>query len=265
MEDRVDLWINEDYYGVSSPSIKELINSLANDQITINETDSLYCVKWKNQEGKDVAMQFRKRIEQIIGMDKRELEYHFFTGLNAYQPPETAPFERMNSSLLVPGSVPGIFIKKGETYLLSEMMSDQYWKAGDDDQFELLFDWLYIPESICNLFTNGQHIKNDIVLNMRQKYYTSMEKQYECSLSKLASFMKHENNNIYVGIDKIDSDKITGVVIYENRDYKYNHALFFTAPYTIFEHRTGYIDATIYTYIPTHNVKTLYDQVYENN
>ena len=259
-EDHVDLWIDGNFFRLTSPTIRELINSLVVDQVKINESDSLYQVGWKNRAGKDIALQFRKRIGQVLGMDKRELEYYFFSGLSAYQPPAHVQPELVDASSLVPGNMPDVFVQKGETYLIREMTSNRYWKKTDDDRFDLLFDWTYIPESVSNLFINGPGIENDIIMKMKQRYYTSKTLHYECSLSTLTSFMKDENNHIYVGIDEMGSDKITGVVVYENRDYKYNHALYFSAPYAIFEQRAGYIDATIYTYIPMHNVQTLFDK-----
>jgi hypothetical protein len=258
-EDNVDIQVDGNLYDLSFPTIGKIINSLEANQVSISETDSLCRVSWKDHNGKTIVLQFRKRIEQVLGMNKRELEYHFYANLNAYPQPDTTQPDTTNFSSLLFDSESGIFVKKGETYQIREMISDQYWQKTNDGRFQLLFDRSYIPETISNLFTNGQYIENEIILNLEQRYYTSKTMHYECRINKLASFMKNENNNIYVGIDKVESDKITGVVIYENRDYKYNHALYFSAPYSIFEHRTGYIDATIYTYIPMHNVQNLFD------
>jgi len=74
--------------------------------------------------------------------------------------------------------------------------------------------------------------------------------------------MNAEKNHGYVGIDKINTEDLTGVVIFENQDFMYNHAVYFKCPVSVIEDSRGVIDLTIYTYIPTHNIETIYD-IYE--
>ncbi len=257
-DDKVALFVDGNIFNLSSPSVKSLLSSAPTDEILFGNSDSLYYVGWKNVAGQEIALQFRKRIDLILGMDKRELEYFFFTHLNTYRVPAKAKAESPNSSTLGPSAMPNIFVRKGATYLIPEMMSDQYWRKNKDGSMSLLFDEDYIPESITNLFTGDGNIDTDVKVRVNQRYYTSETQKYECDLSKFCSFMHDEKNIVYVGIDALKDDRVTGVVIYENKDYRYNHGLYFSAPYTVFKDRKGYIDATLYTYIPTHNVQTIY-------
>ena len=259
-EDDVDLQLDGALYNVSFPSIKKLLSSIQPEHLSISKTTSMYAITWKTTDEKELSLAFRKRIGFILGMDKRELETYFLYQLQNNVPIKSEPLSPVLDNVSK-SMMSDIYIEKGATYLIPEMTSDRYWKKGND-AYTLLYDVNHIPESASNLFTGGYAIPNTIQIAIDQRYYTSETQTYTCSLNQFLHFMNAEKNHGYVGIDKINTEDLTGVVIFENQDFMYNHAVYFKCPVSVIEDSRGVIDLTIYTYIPTHNIETIYD-IYE--
>ena len=96
----------------------------------------------------------------------------------------------------------------------------------------------------------------------------SAMERYEISAFNLDHYPKCFCNRcqLYFGVEGVDADgTLSGVVIAVNELENYNHVLTVKVPSSVVGQHVGRIEAYLYPYIPTHNVKALFAKFNTSN
>ncbi|MBP8916629.1 MAG: hypothetical protein KBG70_07795 [Chitinophagales bacterium] len=218
--------------------------------------DSLSWTASWSDDYRSFAFRFPANYDLIIGMDKKEAEDKFEDLLSYYSCNETScdflPVKQEDLSELKSG----IFIKQGKQLFTDKMNSTMYYRK-DSSGIHLLLDRNFPEQSIANMFLAPNGIKDDILIQITQKTYGNNSKRYTVSVAKLLCFLKNDFDT-YFGIEENTSGNLAFTVIFQSRYYNCNHLLHvITTTDSIFS-KEGMLTATLYTYIPNHNIKNLY-------
>lgn len=83
---------------------------------------------------------------------------------------------------------------------------------------------------------------------------------YTEPLAKVMDFYISQGCKLYTGIRKYDKSTIEGVVIAVNTELGYQHLLNFSLQKDLFENPKGQqVKMKVYSYIPIHNVSSMFD------
>lgn len=213
-------------------------------------------------EAFSLSLSFPVDIQLITGMDKKELGTAFCQQLNEMPEVKFQPsplFLDVESATQVRKNM---FKSAGESYLTDAINSSIYFEKGiGTEPYIAVFDAKYPEESTKNLFLSPNHQAGKLQISIRQKGYDNMP-EYTVVLSKLLTFVQDEHET-FVGIEQCSQKKLNFTVIFKSKGHAYHHLLFVeTTPDILFKADRP-LNATLYTYIPTGNVKDLYYNQWE--
>lgn len=208
------------------------------------------------KDGKNVCkMTFPKNIQLISGKNKKEIERDFLKGLNlmqGYMENINIPQES-NVSLSTDSAY---YIYKGNYYILKEINSDTYFVKDENSRLIPLYDTKYPSETISNLFNSL--LTGEYKLQITQRMYGKEKITYEVFYHKLYNYCIHMGCQPYIGIESVDDKCVKAIVVYENDLYGYNHLLYVDVDLNVLRNKDGVINAELYCYIPTYNLKSLF-------
>lgn len=258
-EDRVKISMNSSTAGNLLGSLKQFVNKYTS-QIEVNFATqfNFASVQFKSGKLELLRMVFPISYELLTGYTKMESENRFSEVLSDYVCPPSGLSE---DGLSVYKD--NILIRKGETFNSESILSTSYYVSDNlsgKRRLQPLFDSAYMPESVYTLF-NGEPVRNDVSVAVTQSLYGNKKKNFTCPLSQLIGYMRSKGCNIYTGISKADAEGIEGVVVANNEQLGYQHIMTFRADAFLFTDPSGSsINATLYSYIPIHNMKSFYSE-----
>lgn len=258
-DNKVLLQLNGLPYEKSSLSLSSFVSAIQPGTDLLFAVDSAgYKVGWDTRIG-TLRMAFPKQYELIAGKDKIEMEDDFQKELMLFTPEPPLPDKVPRTVLeLVPGGE--YYKRKGEHYIIPTLNSDRYYSLGADGVASLFFDGSNPEISLANLFLEGDRIDNDVMLNAEHRRYGKRRDQVDIPVSQFVAFCKHEKCVPYFGVEEADRDKITGTVIMVNSDLGYNHVLYYECNRQDFIRGDFSLKGWLYTYVPTHNVRNLFEE-----
>jgi hypothetical protein len=260
-EDVVSIFINGKKFPDGKQSIAQIMQWIepACPFRLVGEA-SLFKAQWLINDGKgSIEISFPKQYDLILGKDKKELTTSFRSELEAvvYQP-AIQTLEQFIYPVFQYIPSQNIYADKGESYLIPQMKSGKYLQKKGVG-YEYVFNERMGEESLLNLFTNADELKNPMKLRLKVTGYQVSE-EWIYSMDRLCTYMKDNKCTPYVGIETQTETEYTGTVMYVNRDLMYKHLLYFQFPVEAFKQDETIIQATIYPYIPINNIATLYDE-----
>lgn len=149
---------------------------------------------------------------------------------------------------------------RSDYYLVLDLSSKLYFDKG-----QLIVNGLLQEQSAANLMLTTA-VEGDYRLAMTQVSYGFRKTSAEVPLGQWISFCKYSGCQLYFGIDHIDQDgSVSGVVLAVNQTENYNHVLTVRVPMSLMDQRKGIIEAWLYPYIPTHNVRDMFAKFKSTN
>ena len=216
-----------------------------------------FSLVWGDGKQEICRMNFPKDVQLIYGKNKIEIERDFLKGLNLLpENMEMSHMENPTDETVSLSSDSAYYIHKGNNYILKEINSDTYFVRDEKSRLIPLYDMKYPSETISNLFNSL--LKGKFVLNITQRMYGKGMSQYAVSHEKLYAYCVRTGCQPYVGIEAMDENSVKAVVVYENDLYGYNHLLYVDVDLKVLQAGKGLIAAEIYCYIPTYNLKSLF-------
>ena len=145
-------------------------------------------------------------------------------------------------------------------YLVPDLSSRLYFDKG-----QLIVNGLLQEQSAANLMLTTA-VDGDYRLAMTQVSYGFKKTTADVSLGQWISFCKNSGCQLYFGIDHVGQDgSVNGIVLAVNQTENYNHVLTVRVPMSIYDQRKGTIEAWLYPYIPTHNVRDMFAKFKSTN
>jgi len=215
-----------------------------------------YRISW-NRMGKElITVAFEMDYQLLSGCNILELENNLVRNIQRYVP------EMENSETMLKNdfeSSSGVFVDRGDTYLVDLVRNDLYYvKKGDD--YVLIHDQQKANQSIANMMLSP-YASGNFDLNLTFDKYGYKEEKIRIKLKQWIGYCLSEGCIGYFGIKSKDDTFLNGTVFMVNKKKGYNHILSVEVPLSIIGKQEGKIDARLYAYIPMHNVSEKYFQM----
>lgn len=255
--DKTNAKMKNDLFTIEYGSVASI--SLLHDSMEINilrEKDKRYYITWTKDKQKIMSISFPVQYELILGLKKVEIEDLLKERLLAYKPQPIV--KKISPNTLSATTQKDFFIEEKGFYQIDGMRADHYYLKSEAG-YTLLADKNNPIETLANLMTTGQ-VKNNIRLTIIQRKYGNKQDTIQTTVNQWISFCKEEGCIPYLGIEEYDGKNIRATVIMENKILGYIHLFFFQFPAELLENKLkGDVTATLYSYIPVHNLNNLFD------
>lgn len=217
---------------------------------SLNSDETTFYAVWPN-----CKMSFPKDFHLIMGLNKKESDLFFQQRLMDYcNSHEKQTIKRI--PIAMPTDSLSFQVEKGEYYIIREMNSNRYFLNIGNGKRLPVFGDKYASESVSNMFQ--QLVNADFTIHITQNLYNYKRVEYSLPLSTFTNFCASDGCQTYVGIEEEDVDKVKAVVVYHNDFFAYNHLLYIEVERKVLSDQSGEINGTLYSYIPTHNLKNLF-------
>ncbi|MBP5628529.1 MAG: hypothetical protein J6X27_01640 [Bacteroidaceae bacterium] len=228
---------------------------------TISKTeDKFYEVSWSDTLGNVVLdLAFPMQYELLLGQPKVDIEKTFNTTLaesslyNCYLVDRQYLHEQPDS----------IYTNQNVQYLYVESFNDAtYYRLSQTDSLLPIFDDSDKWRSAANLFQSclDSTCIAGYTLYIEQNLYGLAKKQYSIPLWQWLAYCQAMKLKVYFAIEEEREDGLKALLIAQSKDLGFNHMLSIIIPDNFVSNPRSVFKATLNAYIPTHNVKDLYQQ-----
>ena len=258
-EDKVELSFNGTPYARGMWNLAERVAAVTEQTaFALNADAERYTVGWQLADG-TLTMVFPKQYELVLGADKMEMEKGLMEEL-ARAGDVDCEVDTLAVAGLEPAARKGYYIRKGGHYLANEMHSDTYYRAIGGGWAIPVFDAALPAESLANLFQEGWcGDERRVMMDVEHHCYGNQRVKFMLELPNWVAYCKQHKCDVYFGMEQSDGKKLKGSVIVVNPDLGYNHMLYFECATDLFTRLRPRLHATLYSYVPTHNIKDLFD------
>lgn len=237
--------VSDDQFRFLKGSLATVSEIRHTDSFSYSLEHNTYTARW-NRAGKNLLeVSFPAEYELISGENKREAEDNIKADILR----TVITVDTVNEASA-----------SGSYYILPEMTSRLYFRNG-----KLLESSLHQEQSVANMMlttaTDGNYI-----LALTQLSYGFKKTDFEVPLKQWITFCRNSGCQLYFGVDHVEKDgTVSGLVLAVNEQENYNHVLTVEVPMAVLAQKSGRVEARLYPYIPTHNVKALFAKMKTSN
>lgn len=261
----------ERYFGKELPALKQttLEHKMADDKVYfrkgklqdlyhVNDTmafaisllDRYYEVKWDSV----VTIVFPAQYDLLLGMEKdvalNRLKEFILTAPNCNREKKvSANLTQIDDS---------IWQSKQDNFELESLNDAQYYNMVCED-YQPVWDSDHLDYSAANLF-HGLIADADYRMYVEQSVYGMKTINYTLSLQQWLNYCKQLEMKIFFGVEEQREDGLLAIVIAQSREFGFNHLLSVVIPDKFITDRNAVLKVRMSPYIPTHNVKDLYQK-----
>ena len=214
---------------------------------------------WRDSTGVVLLdMVFPASYELILGAPKNKIERTMEKQLKA-MPLSFTPdsLEDMEVKMLADS----VFQSHPVTIYEIESISDAtYYSRPDRTILQPIFDSNQKWYSSVNLMQGLITDIDDYQLYIEQSVYEFDILKYTISLSQWLNYCRGMRASIYIGLEEEREDGLMILLLAQSNDLGFKHMLSMILPWNFVEKRNAILKAKLYAYIPTHNVKTYYQE-----
>ena len=237
--------VRDDQFRFLQGSLASVSDLEPSDGFSYSFDQNQYVAVWTRNGSALLEVSFPVEYELISGENKIEAENNIMTDIQKTAITKDTVDEKTNSSGF---------------YLVPDLSSRLYFDKG-----QLIVNGLLQEQSAANLMLTTA-VDGDYRLAMTQVSYGFKKTTADVSLGQWISFCKNSGCQLYFGIDHVGQDgSVNGIVLAVNQTENYNHVLTVRVPMSIYDQRKGTIEAWLYPYIPTHNVRDMFAKFKSTN
>lgn len=220
--------------------------------------DKFYEVTWKDASDNDIlSVAFPIQYELLLGMPQEEIARTMFdriVGAPAHTGPmDSCSIEKVKDDIYE--SRPKKF------YQLESCNNTRYMMKQDNGDYALIIDPAHADYSVTNIFHESTYCNNP--MKVEQSVYGFNTLEYTITLQQWMNYCKDAALTTYTAIEEEYDDAFKVLVVAENKDMGYNHLLSAIVPRDFITKPNAVINCKLNAFIPTHNVKNLYQQYKE--
>lgn len=226
---------------------------------TVTKTeDKFYEVAWTDTLGNVILdLAFPMQYELLLGMPKVDIEKSF--NLTLAEPRQYVPVFRKKEILLQQDSI--IYITDPVSHYYVESLNNAcFYRMASPDSLSPIFDDNEKWHSAANLFQGCIDNISDYMLHIEQNLYGFTKKQYTVSLYQWLAYCQAMKLNVYFGVEEEREDGLKALLIAQSKDLGFNHMMSIIIPDNFVSNNRAVLKAVLNAYIPTQNVKDLYQQ-----
>lgn len=220
--------------------------------------DKFYDVAWKDSVGNTVLeMAFPMQYELLLGKPKVEIEKEFKSTLSHHRSFIPLSYNLEDMSTLEDGC---LMTNPISNYYVESLNTATYYsKEKDAPTFCKEDKW----HSAANLLQGSIKDVENYTLYIEQNLYGFKTDKYTIPLIQWLAYCQDMKLTTYFAIEEEREDGLKALVIAQSQDLGFNHMLSLIIPDNFTEKRDCVIKGTLNAYIPTQNVKDLYQQYKE--
>ena len=220
--------------------------------ININFLDGKYTVGLKNEQIKNpVTFIFPSTMETLSVLDRPKNQQKLFEDLKNFKP-KKIPF--ITPENIVYDSIHKYYVSKGGSFILKEIKGDTYYTGKEGN---LLFHSGFPEESVSNLFLTNLSENYTLQAELEMPVYGEMYK-FSMPLAGLLSYF-NEDFQKFFGVESLKDGKLKAILVLANKKYAYIHLMQITQDFNnLFGEKDKKVKIKLYTYIPLHNLGTLF-------
>ena len=225
--------------------------------------DSYYVAEWQDSTANAIlSMSFPISFELLLGKPKVEIEKELREVL------KSEPFDydtacSIDSMAILPDGY--MQTTPHSHYYVESVNTARYYQKPKNDSICPVFDTRQKEYSAANLFAGIIEQADDYMLYVDQSLYGFQSEQYMIHLSQWLHYCQRMNLTIYFGVEVEREDGLQALLIAQSKDLGFNHMLSIIIPGRFVEKKNTVMKAMLNAFIPTHNIKDLYQQYEEKN
>ena len=223
--------------------------------------NKFYEVSWVDSVGNTILdVAFPMQYELLLGKPKAEIEKDFKAELSkawSYMPSGIGceNLTKTDDGCLMTNPSANYYVESLNTatyYVISEC-GDTIPTFDDKDKWH----------SAANLFHGFIDHISDYTLYVEQNLYGFKKAQYTVTLEQWLAYCQAMKLKTYFAIEEEREDGLKALLIAQSPDLGFNHMLSIIIPDNFVTNRKAVFKATLNAYIPTQNVKDLYQKYVE--
>lgn len=218
--------------------------------------DTFYQISWQNGAVPLLTLRFPISYELLLGMPKVEIERqmkNYITGANKktqFNGTIGQKYELLSDGCYK--TKPSLF------YQLPSFNDSRYYNL-DGSKYVPVFNTKQRFYSAANLF-QGIINPEERNLYVEQNMYGGKKATYTVNLAQWLAYCENNNLKVYFSIEEEREDGMKALLVAHSNDMNYNHMLQLIIPSSFVEKKNCVIKAIMNAFIPTQNVKNLYQQ-----
>ncbi|MBO4850603.1 MAG: hypothetical protein J5529_06825 [Prevotella sp.] len=232
---------------------------LVNDTMpmAISLVDKHYEVSWAKDDKPFITVVFPAQYDLIMGMGQEEAQNRLKEDICASEMRSQKP------------SVPEGLVERGGVYVSEkghfelESLKDATFYRKNGNKFVPVFEDEHKDLSAANLF-HGLAEDAAYQLYVEQSVYGMKTINYNIRLSQWLDYCNSMNLKVFFAVEEEREDGLLAIVIAHSRELGFNHMLSVVIPDNFVIHPNAVLKARLTCYIPTHNLKNLYQQETNN-
>jgi hypothetical protein len=237
------------YFRKGKPSDLSLICDTM--PFSINLLDRYYEVEWQKDAEPFVKIVFPAQYDLLLGMQQNEAQQKFKDFV--VSSPKRVP---IHSTPIDPVALDDdIFVSKNEFFELESLTDATYYY----NKVEPVFDNKYLEYSAANLF-HDLIPDVDYRMYVEQSVYGMQTISYTISLEQWLNYCAEWGLKVYFAIEEVREDGLLALVVAQSKELGFNHLLSVVIPDKFVNTKDAVLKVRMTTYIPTHNVKDLYQK-----
>lgn len=226
---------------------------------SINFFEKYYEVEWKRQDTPFVTVVFPAQYDLLLGMQQEEAQ-------RSFQEIITTSSHR-DSSVVIPEGVKrlddSIYMAKSSFFELKSLNDATYYnKVGN--AYQPYDDKKHLDYTAANLF-HGLLSNDDYRMYVEQSIYGLRTINYSISLRQWLDYCAAWGLKVFFGIEEQREDGLLALVIAQSKELGFNHMLSVLIPDKFVTDKQAVLKVRMTPYIPTHNVKNLFQKEYANH
>lgn len=250
--------LNDDKVFFTTGSVNDIKNLNQSMSFSLKCFDDRYYeATWSDDNNAVVSILFPVSYELLLGMSKAEIEktlYEEITKID-YQIQKDSVCEA--ELKLLPN---GLYQTDPKKHFHIESLNNcKYYFKDSIGNYSLVFDSKYLDQSVTNLFQTDMN--KNIKIDVEQGVYGLKTKNFTITLKQWINYCNKRSLTIYTAIEEEYETSVKLLVIAECKELGFNHMLSVMIPKSIIDKTESIaLTAKLNAYIPTHNVKDLYEQ-----
>lgn len=226
---------------------------------SINLLDRYYEVKWLKHDEPFVTIVFPAQYDLLLGIQKDEAQ-------NTLKEAVLSAPKRSVENLVPKDMQPlddVIWQSKSEHFELESLNDAIYYNKVRED-FLPVWDATHLDYSAANLF-HGLILDADYRMYVEQSVYGMKTINYALSLQQWLNYCALLGMKVFFAIEEQREDGLLAIVIAQSRELGFNHLLSVVIPGKFVTDKSAVLKVRLTPYIPTHNVKDLYQKESANH
>lgn len=150
-----------------------------------------------------------------------------------------------------------VYVLEGSKYMIDSLTSDSYYVIKEGQPFPL-FDKGKPDKSLQNLLMGCVDMK-DVHLKLRYHIYDRVEEYCSMPLELFLGYMQNQGMSFYSATYKQENDELCGLLLMYHPVYNFIHMIIVNNDNAIYGLGEKCLSGEFYTFIPQHNIKSLFN------